>query len=179
MLDVLSYAAVALALAVAGVLVYANTRPDTFRVARSAEIKAPPDRIFPLIDDLHAFNRWNPFLALDPATKITYRGPTAGAGAAHDWSGNSKVGQGSIEITESQPPSNIKMKLDMLKPMAAHNRVEFTLVPRGDMTEVTWAMTGPSNLMSKAMGMVFDMDKMVGAAFERGLAALKSIVEKP
>lgn len=170
------------ALLIAGVVFYASTRPDTFRVARSTVIAAAPGKIFPLINDLHGFNRWNPFLKLDPDVRIGYLGPDAGKGARHTWEGNGKVGAGSLEIKDSLPPSNIVMALDMLKPMAAQNRVEFTLEPvntrtPSDTTRVTWAMTGTSTLLSKVMGMCFSMDDMVGKSFEQGLADLKTIAE--
>ena len=173
----LAYVVLALGLAVAALLVYASTRPDVFSISRSATIKAPPDKVFPLIDDLSAFNRWNPFLAKDPATKLTYRGPVRGPGAAHDWVGNRNVGQGSVEITESVPASKIVMKLDMIKPMTAHNRVEFTLQPQGDTTTVTWTMSGKQPLLAKAMTVFFDCDRMVGGSFAEGLAKLKTLAE--
>jgi uncharacterized protein YndB with AHSA1/START domain len=177
MLDLLVYLAVILVVAILAILAYASTRPDTFQTTRSMRIKAPPEKIFPLINNLNAFNRWNPFLAKDQTTKLTYRGPEQGTGAAHDWDGNSKVGKGSIEITDSQPASKIVMKLDMIKPMAAQNRVEFTLVPAGDTTTVTWAMSGRQPLMAKVMTVFIDCDKMVGSEFEKGLTSLKAIAE--
>jgi hypothetical protein len=41
-----------LAVAIGAVLAYAATKPDTFRVQRSASINAPPETIFPLLNDL-------------------------------------------------------------------------------------------------------------------------------
>ena len=163
---------------VAGVLVYASTRPDKFSVARSVSIAAAPDKIFPLINDLHQFNLWNPFLKNDLATKLTYSGPSSGIGAAHDWDGNSQVGKGRVEITESSPTSKILMKLDMVKPMECHNRVEFTLEPKGAETRVTWAMSGDHSYAGKLIGLVIDTDKMVGGSFEQGLKDLKALAEK-
>lgn len=163
---------------VAGLLIYATTKPDQFQIARSVVIKAPPEKIFPLIDSPRAFNTWNPFLRKDPATKVTYRGPASGRGAANDWEGDRHVGRGSFEITDSQPPSRIQMKLDMSSPMEAHNRVEFSLQPQGSSTQVTWAMSGPSPYISKVMTTVLSMDRMVGSEFEKGLADLKALAEK-
>ena len=170
--------AIIAAVFVAGVLAYAATRPNAFRVARSVSITAPPDKIFPLINDLRAFNKWNPFLKMDPAIKLAYSGPDSGKGAAHAWDGNSQVGKGSIEITESTPSSQILMKLDLIKPMEAHNRVAFTLEPKPGATEVTWAMSGENSFLGKVMGLCFNMDKMVGGSFEEGLADLKAQAEK-
>ena len=178
MLKFVVRAAIVIAAVIAGVLAYAAARPDTFQIARSIAIKAPPEKIFPMINDPHAFNTWNPFLKMDPATKLAYRGPASGKGAGHDWDGNSQVGKGSLEITDSLPSSRIVMKLDMIKPMEAHNRVEFTLEPKGDATQVTWVMSGPSPYVAKVMSTVFSMDRMVGGEFEKGLADLKAQAEK-
>ena len=52
MLKTLAIIVVVVLVVIAGVLIYASTRPDSFRVQRSASIKAPPEKIFPLINDL-------------------------------------------------------------------------------------------------------------------------------
>lgn len=69
------------------------------------------------------------------------------------------------------------MRLDIVRPMEGHNRVEFTLQPKGGTTTVAWAMQGEQPLMAKVMTMFIDCDKMVGREFEKGLADLKVIVE--
>ncbi|MGQ0672425.1 MAG: SRPBCC family protein [Hyphomicrobium sp.] len=157
---------------------FASTRPDTFEVRRSLVIGAPRETIFPLIDDLRAFNTWNPFVKPDPQIRLSYSGPPSGKGAAHDWTGNRNVGEGRVEITDSQPPSRITMLLHMKKPMQALNVVDFTLEPAGSATRVTWAMKGTSTLAGKLMGLVFNMDRMVGGQFEKGLADLKTTAER-
>lgn len=164
-------------LAVAGVLVAAATRPDSFRVQRTATVQAPPDKLHALIGDLHQFNTWNPFNKKDPNIRGSYRGPAAGPGAGYDFAGNGEVGKGSLDITAATP-QKITMQLHMIEPMEGRNTVEFSLVPRGAATEVTWAMHGPSPFISKLMGLVFDMDSMIGGAFEAGLADLKQRAER-
>ncbi|TDU32860.1 polyketide cyclase/dehydrase/lipid transport protein [Panacagrimonas perspica] len=168
---------VVIVVAIAGVLAYAATRPDTFRVERSISIKAPPEKIFPLIDDLQAWTTWSPYEKKDPAMQRTFGSITQGRGATYAWNGNKEVGQGSMEITESTASSRVAMNLNFIAPFEAHNQVEFTLIPAGDSTTVTWALFGPSPFISKLMGLVFDMDKMVGTDFEAGLASLKGIAE--
>lgn len=163
---------------VAALLVYAATKPDTFSVQRTTSIKAPPEKIFPLINDLHSWGPWSPYEKKDLAMKRTYSGAAIGKGAAYEWEGNWEVGRGRVEITDTSPPSRVQIKLDMLKPIEGHNIVEFTLDPRGDVTNVTWAMHGPSPYISKVMGLFINMDKMVGKDFETGLANLKAIAEK-
>lgn len=162
---------------IAAILIYAATRPDTFRIERSINIKATPDKIAPLINDFHNMQTWSAWEKVDPAMKRTYSGAESGVGAHYAWEGNKDIGSGSMEITESTP-TKIAMKLDFTAPFKAHNRVEFTLAPNGDSTTVNHAMFGPSPYISKLMGLVFSTEKMVGPKFEEGLATLKSIAEK-
>jgi polyketide cyclase/dehydrase/lipid transport protein len=170
--------AIAIVCVVAAVLAFAATRPDTFSVQRTASIKTAPDKIYPHINDLHSWGAWSPYEKLDPAMKRTYSGAASGKGAVYAWEGNGNVGKGRMEITEATAPGKVALNLDFEKPFEAHNIAEFTMVPKGDATEVTWAMHGPSPYMMKVMHLFFDMDKMVGTDFEAGLASLKAIAEK-
>jgi carbon monoxide dehydrogenase subunit G len=162
---------------IAAVLVAAALRPGTFRVERSLRVSAPPAAIHPLINDMQQMNRWNPFVKRDPNIKGTYRGPAFGPGAAYDFVGNREVGTGSVEIVAATP-EKITMKLDMVAPMEGHNEIEFRLVPQGNGTEVTWAMQGPSPYLARLMGLFLNMDRMIGGAFDAGLADLKHLAEK-
>jgi uncharacterized protein YndB with AHSA1/START domain len=162
----------------AALFIYAATKPDVFRVQRAASIKAPPEKIFPFVNDLHRFGAWSPYGKKDPAMKRTFSGPESGSGAVYEWDGDKNVGQGRMEISDTSPPSRVTIRLDFLRPFEAHNLVEFTLAPKGDSTDVTWAMQGPVPYVAKIMHVFFDMDSMVGKDFEAGLANLKSIAEK-
>jgi hypothetical protein len=163
---------------IAAVLGYAATRPDTFRTQRSITIAAPPDKIFPFINDFHQWIAWSPWEKLDPALKRSFSGATSGKGAVYEWEGNNQVGQGRMEISDTSPPFQVLSKLDFLKPFEAHNTAEFTLKGGGNSTDVTWAMYGPQPYMAKVMHLFFDMDKMVGRQFEQGLANLNSLVKE-
>ena len=170
--------AILIGLLVLGVLIFAATKPDTFRVQRSASIKAPPERIFALINDFNAWPTWSPWEKKDPAMKRTLGATATGKGATYAWEGNKEVGQGRMEITEAVPSSKVVLKLDFLKPFEAHNTVDFTLEPKGDSTNVVWAMQGPTPYFVKIVHVFMDMDKMVGKDFEAGLANLKAAAEK-
>src|SRR5437879_6101460 len=112
---------------------------DTFRVERSIVIEAPPQDIFPLIDDFRRWEAWSPYEKMDANLAKTFSGPTHGVGAAYAWVGR-KAGSGSMEITQSTLSSKVVIKLEFTKPMTAHNTAEFTLEPQGKGTKVTWAM---------------------------------------
>ncbi len=167
-----------IAVLIAGVLVAAASKPDVFRVQRSASIKAPPAKIYPLIDDFKRWSAWSPYEKLDPAMKRTLAGAPRGEGAVYAWEGDGKVGAGRMEITDAVEPAKITIQLDFIKPFEARNTAEFTLVPKGDSTEVTWAMQGPNPYFAKLIHLVVDMDGMVGKDFEAGLANLKTIAEQ-
>ena len=167
-----------LAIVIAVVVILALTKPATFRVERTTSIKAPPEKIFPLINDFQSWSAWSPYEKKDPAMKRTFSGPPSGKGAIYEWDGDKNVGQGRMEIMRSTPPSNVTLDLDFVKPFEAHNTVTFTLTPQGDSTTVTWAMQGPGHFISKVMRVFINMDKMVGTDFEAGLANLKALAEK-
>lgn len=170
--------AIIIVVLIAAVLIFAATKPNTFRVQRQASIKAPPEKIFHLINDLHSMQTWSAWEKVDPAMKRTYSGAASGKGAAYEREGNKEIGQGRMEIMESSPPSRITIKMDFIKPFQAQNTLEFTLQADGDSTQVTQAIFGPSPYISKLMGLVCSMDKMIGEKFEQGLAELKTIAEK-
>ena len=170
--------AIAVAVLIVAILGFAATKPDVFRVLRAASIKAPPEKVFALINDFKRWDAWSPWEKKDPAMKRSFGAATAGKGASYAWEGNKDVGQGSMEITNSVPSSAISLKLDFLKPFEAHNRVDFTLEEKGDATQVTWTMAGDTPYFAKIIHVFIDMDRMVGKDFEAGLANLKAIAEK-
>ena len=158
-------------------IIFIAGRPDEFTISRSENISAPPEKVFPHVNDLHQWEAWSPWAKLDPGMKSTFSGAEAGAGAAMAWDGSNKVGAGQMTITESQPSELIRMRLDFQKPMQATNTVEFTFRPTGRQTVVTWSMAGKNSLMGKVFGLFMDFEKMCGGQFEKGLASLKSVAE--
>ena len=178
MLKIAGFIVVGLVVVVAAILAFAATRPDSFRIERAASIKAPPDRIFPFINDLHAHAAWSPWERKDPAMKRNHSGAPSGKGAVYAWDGNKNVGEGRMEIIDAASPAKVVIKLDFLRPFEAHNTAEFTLAPKGETTDVTWAIHGPNLFVGKVMGLFINMDRMIGRDFETGLANLKSIAER-
>ncbi len=162
---------------VAALLIFAATRPDTFRVERSISIEAPSEKIFAILNDFHLSQSWSPFEKKDPTMKRTFGGAASGKGAVYEFDGNKEVGKGRLMITDTAPPSKITIALDMVEPFEAHNTVEFTLGANGDSTKVTWAMHGPQSYVMKVLSFFIDCDKMVGKDFEAGLVKLKAITQ--
>ena len=150
----------------------------SFHLSRETTIAAPTERIHALINDFHEWRSWSPWEGLDLSMERAYDGASSGLGAVYAWRGNSKAGEGRMEIVESQP-QQVGVDLLFAAPMKAHNRVDFTLTPvdEGQRTHVEWAMTGPQNFVMRVMSKVWSMEKMIGPDLERGLTQLKQVAE--
>ena len=105
-----------IALAVLAIIVIilgmAAMKPDTFAVKRVITIKAPPEKIAPLLTDFHQWASWSPWEHLDPAMKRTFSGAPSGKGAIYEWEGNKDVGKGRMEILDASTPAKTVIKLD-------------------------------------------------------------------
>jgi len=153
------------------------SRPDEFKIERSASMAAPPDIVFGLVNDFHKWEGWSPWAKLDPTMQVQYDGPPSGVGAQYSWNGDKNVGEGRMAITQSKPNEVIAVDLQFLKPFPAHNVATFTFVPDSAGTRVSWAMTGRSTFMGKAIGLLMNMDQLVGRQFDTGLASLRTLAE--
>lgn len=169
--------ALVLGIVVAALLVVIATRPDEFKVERSATIAAPVIVAFSQVNDFHAWASWSPWEKLDPNMKRVHEGSPSGQGAVYSWTGNDQVGAGRMTITDSKPGERVVIKLEFLKPFEATNTTIFTFTPQGDSTKVTWTMEGKNNFLTKAFTLVNDMDKMIGNDFDKGLAQMKVVTE--
>ena len=173
----LTYLLIGVALAIIVLVVVIATRPDDFRISRSATIPAPAQVVFDQVNDFHKWQAWSPWAKMDPSAKNTYEGAPSGTGAIFRWEGNNKVGQGAMTIMDSHPYDLIRIKLEFLKPFQATNTAEFQFQPSGESTVVTWSMSGKKNFMAKAFVLLMGCDKMVGGQFEQGLANLRAATE--
>jgi len=160
-------------------LVFVSTRPNTFTIKRRIAIKAKPETIYPLLADFHGngWGKWSPWEELDPELKRTFSGAHDGVGAIYEWEGNKKVGAGRMEIQHADAPMSVDIRLDFFRPMRTTNATEFRIIDEGDESMVTWCMHGPLNFVAKIFHLFMDMDKIVGADFERGLTKLKALAE--
>jgi hypothetical protein len=168
--------AIVIAALIAGICIFAATKPDTFHFERATTINASPEKVQPFLTDFHKWQAWSPWEKLDPGMKRTYSGAESGTGAVYAWEGNSDVGAGRMEITGATP-AQVDIKLDFTAPMATSNRTKFVLSPGMGGTNVTWSMDGPMPYMSKLMTVFVSMDSLLSKDFEAGLANLKAAAE--
>jgi len=151
--------------------------PGQFLVERRIVIDAPADAVYAQLIDFHNWTAWSPWEDVDPEMDRTYTGAESGVGARYAWKGNRKAGQGNMSIAQVRTDREVDIDLHFDKPFKANNKIAFRLDPEGGSTWVKWSMTGPKTLMSRVMGVVMSMDKLVGKDFEKGLAQLKDVVE--
>jgi uncharacterized protein YndB with AHSA1/START domain len=178
MFETIAVIAAVMVLAIAVILILAATKPDRFSVQRATTVKAPAEKIFPLINDFRRWGSWSPYEHKDPVMKRSFSGAASGKGAVYAWDGNKNVGSGRMEILDATAPAKIVIKLDFFTPFEGHNTAEFTMLPQGDGTNLTWLMHGPAPFMAKIMHVFMNIDRMVGKDFEVGLANLKRLTEK-
>lgn len=175
---ILLAAAIILVVAIAGVLVMAANKPDTFNYQRSKLINASREKIYDQVIDFHNWTKWSPYEHKDPNMKRTYSGAESGVGAKYAWQGNDEVGKGNMEISQAKRPTNINIGLHFAEPFQGDNQVVFSMVPQGELTEVTWSMSGSNPFMCKVMGLFLDVEKMCNDDFDKGLTNLKNYIEK-
>jgi Polyketide cyclase / dehydrase and lipid transport len=163
-------------LAIAAFLFWVSRKPDDFSISREININALPTDVFPWFNNLKNMNQWNPWAAQDPKSMISYEGPEEGPGAIYNWAGG-KMGAGRFTIMDVKQPNELNCRLEMIKPFAADNTINYSIREANGNTHVVWAMSGKNSFMQKLMQTFFSMDKMVGKEFERGLGNLKQLVE--
>jgi uncharacterized protein YndB with AHSA1/START domain len=178
MTRVLLACAAVVAIAIVVTLAVATQRPDRLSIRRTIAISAPPEKVFALINDFHNWNRWAPQDLEDKSLQRRYAGAAAGRGALSEWQGDHDSGAGRMQITNSAPAERVEVSVDFTRPFVAHNVNEFTLIPRGDSTQLTWDLTAQNVYLMKVMGLFVDVQARMGEHLEKGLAALKSAAEK-
>lgn len=169
---------IGVAILVAMFAVFVAMQPNEMNIDRTTTIAAAPRAVFDQVNDLRKWDNWSPWAKLDPAAKMSFEGSPAGQGAVLKWSGNDKVGEGKMTVTESRPGDLVKIKVDFIKPFEGSNVSEFSFKPDGKSTAVTWSMSGRNdNFFAKAFCLVMNMQKTLGGEMEKGLAQMKSVVE--
>ncbi len=168
---------VVVAICVLGFLAVVAMQPTEIHVERSTTIEATPAQVFAHVSDLRKFVEWSPWSDLDPNQTSEFSDPSSGEGAWYSWSGNKDVGVGKMTITEVVTNEKVVEELAFFEPWESKGLVSFLLAPAGKGTQVTWTFDENAGFMMKAMGLFMSMDEMLGADYEKGLAALKTTVE--
>lgn len=159
--------------AVVAILAFGNN----YHYEKSMVINAPKEKIWQQVSSMKAFNRWNPWMKLDPTMKIAYSGNAGEVGDKYCWdSKDDHAGAGCQEIKALVPEQKQKTEMIFIKPFAGEATSEITLSPEGNATKVTWTMDTEQDAMMKVMRPM--MDYQMGKSYEEGLNNLKKLAEK-
>lgn len=163
---------------IVAILLFAASKAGSLSVERSITVNAPPEKVFALVNDLHAWKDWNVDGQNDLSITRVYGGPANGVGASCDWDSRGRGGKGRMWITESRPLEYVAVKVEFVRPFESHNVNVFSLAPSANRTLVTWSWQGQNLYFMKVMGIFTNMDRMIGAHFEKGLQNLKMLAER-
>jgi uncharacterized protein YndB with AHSA1/START domain len=150
--------------------------PGTYRVERTVEIKAPPEKVYALIIEPRLWPKWTVWNQRDPNMKVTYSGPESGVGAKWAWESKSE-GTGNMEFVRADPPKTLEYKL-FFPDFNSTSTGALTLTPSAGGTKVSWTNNGAMGMKPIGGYFALMMDGMVGPDFEAGLKNLKALAEK-
>jgi uncharacterized protein YndB with AHSA1/START domain len=163
---------------VAVVLSIGARQGKSFTVERQIVIRAAPEKIYPLLADLHQWRRWSPWENSDPHLQRFYSGAASGKGAFYDWRGAHRAGVARVAITDTAPPRKIDLTMSFVKPLASTSEGGFTLTPQAGGTRVTWRLHGPLTMRTRLITAFIGMDLLLGSELDKGLAGLKTASEQ-
>ncbi len=150
--------------------------PSHATVKRSIEIAAPPEKVFAIVGDLRRFGEFSPWAELDPDMKTSFEGAESGVGQVMRWvSDDPQVGNGVQTIVEYRPSTRVasQVEFDMGKSIAS-----WDLAPTSAGTTATWTFDSDlTGIPAKWFGLM--LETWIGADYDKGLARLKAVAEKP
>lgn len=147
--------------------------PAHSHVERSATYASPASDVWGHVMDLRKFYEWSPWSERDPSAKTAFSDPSSGVGAWYTWDGNDDVGSGKMSVAEVSEGTMVKYSIEFYSPWEGVSEATFELEPVADGTKVTWKFDQDNDAMSRVMLTFIDMDAMIGADYERGLARLE------
>lgn len=148
----------------------------TFTVTRTADIAAPPDKVYALVASPREWRRWAVWHQRDPGMKINYTGPASGPGAGWSWKSASE-GDGQMSFTAAEPPRRLAYAL-YFPDFGTTSHGEFRIDPTPGGSRVTWAMNGDMGHNPLYRWFALNADGMIGKDFDAGLARLKTTAEQ-
>lgn len=174
---------IGLLVVIVGIIIVSRFQANTYTVERTGIISASPAVVYAQLIDFRNWVKFDPCIEQDSNTVFTYEGATSGVGAKYTWDSKT-IGTGSMTIAEVTPNEEVIMDQHTLKPWESMSKTTFKIAPQGNVTKLTWSMTGEHNFISRIMCVFTSMDNMIGGQYERGLERMSSAftplnVEKP
>jgi len=154
--------------------------PGAITVERRMIVAATPEVLFPLLDNPQAFTRWSPWATPGSEVRYAFEGPVSGVGASLHWEGGAfPMASGHFTITEVEPQRRIALRMHL--PLLGKTHSTFELYPGPDTgsTQVAWRFHDDVgfNLLRRLLWVA--VESSLGPQFERGLANLRALAERP
>jgi hypothetical protein len=149
--------------------------PEEIKVERSVSIKKPMILVKSILGDFKYFHdELSPWTEKDSAMKTTYKGNLGEVGHFYSWQGNKEVGSGEMEIVSKTEDSLVQR---LTFEGMGDSRAYFIIKEQPTATDVTWGMIFEVGFFGRPMMLFMNMDKMLGADYEKGLSKLKVKLE--
>ena len=148
--------------------------PRHGRVEVSTMVDAQAATVFALVNDLRRVDLWSPRNATDPNARVVFSGPNRGVGATVTWDGII-IGSGTQTIVESRPFKHVSTIINAGE--SGEARTWFDIAAGDDGTRVTWGFEHDYgfNIVGRYVSLL--LSGVVRQEHERGLAALRELVE--
>jgi len=159
-------------------LIISACGPTHSHVERSVIVQATIADVYPHVADLKKFVVWSPWSGRDPNAKNAFSDPSSGLNAWYSWEGNDDVGSGKMTVVREEAGKSVTQNLEFFAPWEGAAETSFTVAAKGKEVEVTWEFDQDNDLMGRVMLTFMDMDAMIGADYEQGLANLEKEVAK-
>lgn len=150
---------------------------SNYRVERKSTINAPQKLVFTQVSVLRNWENWSPWAEKDPSIKNTYEGTDGEVGSLLKWTGNEDIsGTGQLAISAMDAPTKLNYDLSFIEPFEMSSKGGFELTADSESTTtVSWHDEGDIPFLMRPMMLFMDMDKHMGADFERGLIKIDSV----
>jgi len=158
-------------------LILALVGPKQVKVEREIAILRPATNTLIKLGDFKFFHdSWSPWTEKDTNMICTYEGTPGEIGHRYTWKGNKEVGEGEMSIARYNGDTLVQN----LKFVGEADATSYFILKEDpSATVVTWGMIFDIDFFSRPI-MIFaksQMDKMLGADYEKGLAKLKEVLE--
>lgn len=145
-----------------------------YKLERTIVIKASKERIWPHIATHAALAEWSPFLDADPYVVTEVSGNDGEEGCVFSWEGNKEVGAGTQTLSHISKPDRVELQLHFIKPFEGKADSYISQTDEGNgSTKVAWGFNTAYAYPLNVMLLFINMDKMMGATFDKGLHQLK------
>ncbi|MDT8340465.1 MAG: SRPBCC family protein [Longimicrobiales bacterium] len=145
--------------------------PRDWAVERTRLLAAPPEEVFPYLQDWDRFRQWSS-LGMVEGTRT---GPVGGAGATFTWD-DPQWGAGVFRLTGVAPLEQVRYQVEV-EGGTLRTYGEFAVRRRDGGTELHWREEGSLGWNPLLAWFALGMERMQGQELEKALDRLQALLE--